>query len=219
VRLLLGERQERLLHPRPRDLQALHVRGLLEQGADGGVGIAGAQGQPPSELFNGLHCGQALEDLPGQAVGGHADRAAAGRLRLHLVGAVGEQAAAGDDDHAVGGGVGLLQPVGGKQHRAARRHVAADAVPEHTTGRSAGTTGPPARLHQAGSGSPRRWSAQGSTGGSGEWFSRPECQRPDHLTANATEPPEPVGDRYPSAAAAEAREPDKIAKPGIRRPR
>jgi hypothetical protein len=26
------------------------------------------------------------------------------------------------------------------------------------------------------------------TGGGGEWFSWPEGQRPDHLTANATEP-------------------------------
>ena len=41
-----------------------------------------------------------------------------------------------------------------------------------------------------GSGSRRRPSAQGSTGGTGEWFSWLECQRPDHLTANATEPTE-----------------------------
>jgi hypothetical protein len=39
-----------------------------------------------------------------------------------------------------------------------------------------------------GSGSRRRWSAEGSTGGSGERFSWPESHRPDHLTANATEP-------------------------------
>jgi hypothetical protein len=69
----------------------LDVRGLLEQGADGGVGIAGGQGHPTSVLADGLDRGQVLEEIPGQAVGGHADRAAAGCLGLDLVGgAVGE---------------------------------------------------------------------------------------------------------------------------------
>jgi hypothetical protein len=49
---LVGEVPERLLHPDLGDLQALDVRGLLEQGADGGVGIAGGQGQPPSGLVD-----------------------------------------------------------------------------------------------------------------------------------------------------------------------
>src|SRR5215216_8159314 len=75
---LVGEVPERLLDPGLGDLQAPGVRGLLEQGADGGVGIAGGQGQPPSVLVDGLDCGQVLEELSGQAVGGHADRAAAG---------------------------------------------------------------------------------------------------------------------------------------------
>jgi hypothetical protein len=39
-----------------------------------------------------------------------------------------------------------------------------------------------------GSGSRRRWSAEGSTGGSGERFAWPEFHRSGHLTANATEP-------------------------------
>jgi hypothetical protein len=34
----------------------------------------------------------------------------------------------------------------------------------------------------------RRRAAEGATGGSGERSSRPESHRPDHLTANATEP-------------------------------
>jgi hypothetical protein len=111
------------------------VRGVLEEGADGGVGVGAVQGQPPAVLLDGRHGGQALEELPGQAVGGHADRAAAGRLGFHVVGgAVGQQAAAGDDDDAVGDGVGLLQPVGGEQHRAARRHVAAYPLPEGAAG-------------------------------------------------------------------------------------
>jgi hypothetical protein len=35
---------------------------------------------------------------------------------------------------------------------------------------------------------PAKVEGAGSTGGSGEWFSWPECQRSDHLTANVTEP-------------------------------
>jgi hypothetical protein len=112
----MGEVPECLLHPGLGDLQALDVRGLLEQGAEGGVGIAGGQGQPTSVLADGLDCGQVLEEIPGHAAGGHADGAAAGRLGLDLVGgAVGEQAAAGDHDHPVGDGVGLPQPVGGEK--------------------------------------------------------------------------------------------------------
>jgi hypothetical protein len=57
-----------------------------------------------------------------------------------------------------------------------------------TTARSAGTSGPRARSHRMGSGSRRRWSAERSTGGSGERFSCPESHRPGGPTANATEP-------------------------------
>jgi predicted nucleic acid-binding Zn ribbon protein len=39
-----------------------------------------------------------------------------------------------------------------------------------------------------GSGSRQRRIAEGSTDGSGARFSWPESHRPDHLTANATEP-------------------------------
>jgi hypothetical protein len=38
-----------------------------------------------------------------------------------------------------------------------------------------------AQSHRMGSGSRRRWSAEGSTGGSSERFSWPESHRPDHL--------------------------------------
>jgi hypothetical protein len=82
------------------------------------------------------------------------------------------------------------------KHR--RAAVASRLAPRRRgrTGRSAGTTGPPARSPRAGSGSRRRPSAAGSTGGSGERFAWPQSHRPGHLTANATEPAHP----HPSAA-------------------
>jgi hypothetical protein len=56
------------------------------------------------------------------------------------------------------------------------------------TGRSAGTSGPRARSHQVGSGSRRRRNAQGSTGGPVSGSHGWSVSRPEHLTANATDP-------------------------------